>query len=181
MLQTNKINKKLFFCLLSFLTINVFALKDDSTKPIQIEADSATADQKNMVTVFTGDVVLTRGSIIVHANRAEATQDAAGNKNVHVVGTPVTFEQMNDDGDKTEGQCNDFVYSTKTDIAILTGRARVKKGDNEVIGDKLTYNTKTQIYSANSMPTNGVNTTKTGRVTVILQPNKKGQNDANGF
>lgn len=172
-----RINKVLILCILSTLSFSAFALKDDSTKPIQIEADNATADQKNMVTVFTGDVVMTRGSIIVHANQATANQDAGGNKTVHVTGSPVTFEQTNDDGEKTEGQCNDFVYSTKTDVAILTGRARVKKGDNEVMGDRLTYNTKTQVYSASSANANGVNSTKSGRVTVILQPNQKGQSN----
>ncbi|RTK95610.1 MAG: lipopolysaccharide transport periplasmic protein LptA [Neisseriaceae bacterium] len=172
-----RINKILILCVLSALSFSAFALKDDSTKPIQIEADNATADQKNMVTVFTGNVVVTRGSIIVHANQATASQDAGGNKTVHVTGNPVTFEQTNDDGEKTQGQCNDFVYSTKTDVAILTGRARVKKGDNEVMGDKLTYNTKTQVYSASSANANGVNSTKSGRVTVILQPNQKGQSN----
>jgi lipopolysaccharide export system protein LptA len=170
-----RISKIIGIGLFSILSANAFALKTDSEQPIQIEADSATADQKNMVTVFTGDVVVTRGSIIVHASKADANQDADGNKTVHLTGSPVTFEQMNDDGEKTEGQCNDFVYSTKTNIAILTGRARVKKGDNEVIGDKLTYNTQTQIYSANSTNANGVNNAKSGRVTVILQPNQKGQ------
>ena len=170
-----RISKIIGIGLFSILSANAFALKTDSEQPIQIEADSATADQKNMVTVLTGDVVVTRGSMLVNASKADATQDADGNKTVHLTGSPVTFEQMNDDGEKTEGQCNDFVYSTKTNIAILTGRARVKKGDNEVIGDKLTYNTQTQIYSANSTNANGVNNAKSGRVTVILQPNQKGQ------
>jgi lipopolysaccharide export system protein LptA len=45
------------------------------------------------------------------------------------------------------------------------------------MGDKLTYNTKTQVYSASSANANGVNSTKSGRVTVILQPNQKGQSN----
>ena len=90
--------------------------------------------------------------------------------------SPVTFFQFNYDGDKTEGQCNDYEYNTKNNLAILTGRARVKKGDNLVMGDKLTYNTQTQIYNATSANANGVSNTKSGRVTVILQPNQKGQN-----
>lgn len=156
-----------------------FALKSDESQPIQIEANQATADQVNMVTVFTGNVVVTRGSMIVHSNTAQASQDAQGYKTIHMVGTPVTFSQLNDDGDKTEGQCNDFNYNTKNNLAILTGRARVKKGDNLVMGDRLTYNTQTQIYSATSANANGISNTKSGRVTVILQPNQKGQDGSN--
>lgn len=152
-----------------------FALKTDNDKPVQITANSATANQKDKTTQFTGNIVMTRGSIIVHANTANASQDVNGNNTIILLGTPITFEQMNDDGEKTEAQCNKFEYNTKTNLAILTGRARVKKGDNVVIGDKLTYNTQTQIYSATSSNANGVNTEKSGRVTVILQPNQKGQ------
>lgn len=162
----------LLLCLI-FISPFSFALKSDESQPIQIVADSATADQINKVTVFSGNVVVTRGSIIVHSNTAQASEDKSGYKIIHLVGTPVTFEQMNDDGEKTQGQCNDFEYNTKTNLAILTGRARVKKGDNMVMGDKLTYNTQTQIYNAVSNSANGVSNAKTGRVTVILQPDQK--------
>lgn len=174
-------NRYVFLLLLIFIAPFSFALKSDESQPIQIVADKATADQINKVTVFTGNVVVTRGSIIVHSNTAEASEDKSGYKIIHLVGTPVTFEQLNDDGEKTEGQCNDFEYNTKNSLAILTGRARVKKGDNMVIGDKLTYNTQTQIYSATSNNANGVSNTKSGRVTVILQPNQKGQAPNAGF
>lgn len=174
-------NRYLFILLLIFVTPLSFALKSDESQPIQIVADKATADQINKVTVFTGNVVVTRGSIIVHSNTAEASEDKSGYKIIHLVGTPVTFEQLNDDGEKTQGECNDFEYNTKNSLAILTGRARVKKGDNMVIGDKLTYNTQTQIYSATSSNANGVSNTKSGRVTVILQPNQKGQAPNAGF
>ena len=151
------------------------ALKTDASQPIQIVADSLTVDQKNMISIFRGNVQITQGSIKAHATTAEASQDKAGNKLIHMLGAPVTFSQLNDDGERTEGQGNQFDYSTKTNLAILIGRARVKKGANLVMGDKLTYNTKTQIYSANSTNSNGITTSKSGRVTVILQPEQKGE------
>lgn len=167
--------KILCWCLgLCFISGTASALKTDASQPIHIDADHLTVDQKNMVTVFTGNVVISQGSMLAHANLAQASQDKDGYKTIHMTGSPVTFSQLNDDGDKTEGQGNVFDYNTKNNLAVLTGRARVKKGDNLVMGDKLTYNTKTQIYSANSNDANGVSTTKSGRVTVILQPQKGG-------
>lgn len=178
----HKNNKLLLIILLLFISPLSFALKSDESQPIQVVADQATADQINKVTVFTGNVVVTRGSIIVHSTKAEASEDKSGYKVIHLTGSPVTFEQMNDDGEKTIGQCNDFEYTTKNNLAILTGRARVSKGDNLAMGDRLTYNTQTQIYSAVSNNANGVSTSKSGRVTVILQPNQKGQpQNATGF
>lgn len=169
------LNKIMMLGILSLSLNASFALKTDNDKPVQITANSATANQKEKTTQFTGNVIMTRGSILVKANTANASQDANGNNTIILVGTPITFEQMNDDGEKTEAQCNNFEYNTKTNLAVLTGRARVKKGDNVVMGDKLTYNTQTQVYSATSNNANGVNTAKSGRVTVILQPNQKGQ------
>lgn len=143
--------------------------------PIKIEADHATLDQKQMVTVFSGRVVITKGSLVVHANEGTATQDKAGDRTLLLTGSPVTFVQKADDGELIEGQGNKFDYNTKTSLAVLTGRARVKKGKNLIVGDTLTYNTKTSVYSAMAAPLNGVQPTKTsGRITVILD----GQNGA---
>lgn len=156
--------------------LNAFALKSDAQQEVHIDAGHATFDQKNKVTVFTGQIVITQGSLVVHAEKGTASEDKDGNQTIELYGTPVTFVQLNDDGDRTEGQGNNFQYTTHDNLAILSGRARVKKGNNLVMGDKLTYNTQTQIFSATSTNANGVTNTKRGRVTVILQPNKKAQN-----
>jgi lipopolysaccharide export system protein LptA len=167
------INKKWYYiwivivCLMPILSYaNV---SSDESKPIQIEADHATLDQKQMVTVFSGKVVITHGTLVVHANQGTATQDKGGDKTLLLTGSPVTFVQKADDGELIEGQGNKFDYNTKTSLAVLSGRARVKKGKNLIVGDTLTYNTKTLMYSAAATPANGVQPTKTsGRITVIL-------------
>lgn len=177
-------NKRLITIFLLFFAARGWALKSDTSQPIQIVADHLTVDQKTMTSTFTGNVIITQGSLTAHSNTATANQDAAGNKYVHLVGTPVTFSQKQDDGEMMNGQCNIFDYSTKDNMAILTGRARINKGGNLVMGDKLTYNTQTQIYNAISNNANGVNSSKSGRVTVILQPDQKGNNgkqSATGF
>ena len=156
--------------LIILVTLPAFAtaLKGDDKKPLQIDANSATVDQKTMVSNFDGNIVITKGSLIVHADRGIASEDKAGDRTLILYGSPVTFEQMQDDGGKIVGQGDKFEYNSKTNLAVLTGRARVKKGKSEVIGDVLTYNTKTQVYSALSNFGNGVSKTSGGRVTVIL-------------
>ncbi len=175
-IQSTRLILKLVTVLICGYIPFCYALKTDSEKPIQIVADHATFDQKNMVSVFTGNVVITQGSLTAHAANAKASQDSNGYQNITLMGNPVTFSQLNDDGEMTQGQGNNFDYNSKNNLAVLTGRARVKKGDNIVMGDKITYNTQSQIFSATSTNANGVSTTKSGRVTVILQPDQKGQN-----
>ena len=169
-------NPFILLLILISLIASSWALKNDTSQPVQIVADHLTVDQKTMTSTFTGNVVITQGSLTANSNSATANQDTSGYKMVHLIGTPVTFSQKEDDGDMLYGQCNYFDYNTKNNLAILTGRARVNKGGNLVMGDKLTYNTQTQIYNAISNNANGVNSTKSGRVTVILQPNQKGNN-----
>lgn len=167
------LNNKPTFLVLTILLLvpHVFALKNDSAKPIQIEANHATVDQKQLQSVFEGDVVITRGSLVVHADKGTASQDKSGDRILDLYGSPVVFQQLMDDGTRITGQCDHFTYDTKSSLAILMNRARVKKGKSIIIGDKLTYNTQTEVYSAVSDLGNGVSKKTTGRVTVILDQN----------
>ena len=56
----------------------VHAEKADQSKPVQVEADSLRYDGIKQVTVFSGKVVLTRGSITIRGDRLELTQDREG-------------------------------------------------------------------------------------------------------
>lgn len=173
-----KKNKLGILCIIGLyiLPFSSYALKTDSAQPLTIVADGATFDQKNQVTVFTGNVVITKGSLVIHANQGTATQDKALDRTLNLIGSPVTFVQKQDDGTLIEGQGNKFDYDTKTSLAVLTGRARVKNGKNIVIGDVLTYNTNTHVYSAQAPLSNGVSKKKNGRITVILDGQGNGTN-----
>src|SRR5579863_2083496 len=100
------INKKWFcICLAVICMMPVLSyanVSSDESKPIQIEADHATLDQKQMVTVFSGKVVITHGTLVVHASQGTATQDKDGDKTLLLTGSPVTFVQKADDGELIE-------------------------------------------------------------------------------
>ena len=148
---------------------HTWALETDGAKPIQIQANQATMNQKTLVSIFNGNVIITKGSLIVHADQGIAHQDNQSNKYLVLEGKPVTFVQQQDDGSYINGQCDKFEYSSKTNIALLRGRARITQGKNEVIGDTISYNTKTQVYRAAANLANGINSsTRQGRVTLIL-------------
>lgn len=156
-----------------FLSSEVLALSSDAESQVEISADNLTLDQKNMTSVFTGNVEARRGSMLIKAQTAHVSEDKYGFQTIELQGDPVSFTQMGEDGDKIEAQGNRFNYSTKDNLAVLAGRARVKKRDVMATGDKITYNTKTEIYTASAASANGVNEKKTGRVTVILPPDDK--------
>jgi lipopolysaccharide export system protein LptA len=169
---------RIFWAVMCMLPALSYAIKGDESAPLQIEADHATLDQKQMVTVFSGKVVITKGSLVVHANEGTATQNSAGERTLNLTGNPVSFVQKADDGELIEGQGNKFDYNTKTSLAVLNGRARVKKGKNLIVGDALTYNTQTQVYSAQATRANGVQDKSSGRITVILDGQQNGTGTA---
>src|SRR4051812_38463229 len=60
------------------LSSTAFAEKADRNKPMNIESDALRYDDLNQTSVFTGRVVLTKGTIIIRGARVDVRQDAEG-------------------------------------------------------------------------------------------------------
>ena len=56
----------------------VWAERADRDKPLNIEADNLRHDELKQISVFTGKVVATKGSIVMRGNRLEVRQDPEG-------------------------------------------------------------------------------------------------------
>src|SRR5512139_844610 len=79
------------------------AEKADSSKPMNIEADALRYDDLKQTSVFTGNVVLTRGSIVIKGARIEVHQDPQGYQFGVVTADPgkrAYFRQKRDEGDE---------------------------------------------------------------------------------
>src|SRR3954454_22788324 len=68
----------------------------DSTKPTQIEANRMHADDARRTNTFEGNVVVTRGTLNIRADRIIVRQDAEGNQYATATGNPVRFRQRQD-------------------------------------------------------------------------------------
>jgi lipopolysaccharide export system protein LptA len=168
--------------LLGLMTPLAHAEKSDREKPIQISADRGSLDQMKGITEWDGAVVIIQGTLLVHADHVRVTRDAQGNQVLVATGRVVTFKQKADDnGDHKvvwiEGQASRIDYTTINHTAVLTTNARVKKGDDLVIGDVIVYDTETQVYQSRG---GAANTANKGRVTAILQPQKQKASDGSG-
>lgn len=149
------------------LTQPARAEKADRDKPIEITADRGNLDQQKGVTVWEGNVVVIQGTLKLNSDRAVVTQDKQGNQTLQATGRIVTFRQKLDNKNEwVEGQSSQLDYNTVTHLAVLTGNARVKRGNDLVIGNIITYNTETELYDVSSGPSQG-------RVTAIIQPKPK--------
>ena len=147
-----------------------FAERADRDKPVNVEADKVNVDDVNKVSVFEGNVVVTQGTIIIHANKMILRQDANGFNSGTAYGNPATFRQKMDGSDEyIEGEAERIEYDGKTENLELFDKAHIKRGQDELRGDYISYNAVTEFYQALS----GKEPASTGRVHAVIQPKEK--------
>jgi len=161
-----------------------FAEPADKEKPAVINADKSSGDDLNQTQLYSGDVVLTKGTIILRADQLTTKQDPEGyNLGTAVATQPARlayFKQKREGVDEyIEGQAERIEYDEKADTVRLFNRAIVKRlaagrDADEIRGDRIDYNTRTEIYVAQSGQQAGAGSTSAPRrVTVVLQPKIK--------
>ncbi|PJG83175.1 lipopolysaccharide transport periplasmic protein LptA [Caviibacterium pharyngocola] len=167
------INKLLFLSGLMLTSVSAFALKDDTSKPINIESDNQSLDMENSVVTFSDNVVITQGSILIKANKVVITrpaEDSGKKETVDAFGSPVTFHQLLDDGKPVDGKANKVHYDLGTEFLTLTGNAELKQLDSKINGELITYDVKKQQLKANG---NGKSRVKTVLIPAQLNDQKK--------
>ncbi|RKP58841.1 lipopolysaccharide transport periplasmic protein LptA [Pararobbsia silviterrae] len=153
------------------------AERADRDKPVFIDADNMTYDDLKQVNVYIGHVVLTKGTILIKADRAVVTQDPQGYQYAVATmdsGGLAYFREKRDGLDEyIEGNADKLEYDGKRDFTTLTGRAIVRRlqGLSKVIdtvsGDVITYDGQKDFYTASS--TSG-SSTGNPRVHAMLSP-----------
>ncbi len=154
-----------------------YAERADRDKPITLEADHMTIDDLKHVQVYEGKVVMQQGTLAIHADRIVVTQDADGfHHGVATVaaGSLVYFREKRDGVDEyVEGWGERVEYDDKTDHAELFVRARLKRNLDEVRGNYISYDGRTEYYLVNSGSDSGNANNPQGRVRATIQPKKK--------
>jgi len=163
---SNKLSLSLGALLIGQVCI-AHAEKADRDKPLHIESDRMSLDNANHVSIFEGKVDLTQGTLHVMAEKIVVTEDATGHKFCVATGHLASFRQKRDQvNEYVEGYAERLEYNTVSEKIDLFIRARVKREQDDVRGDHITYSTQTEVFRVNS-PEN------TGRVRATLQPANK--------
>ena len=156
-------------------SVSAWALPNDQQQPIRIQADDAQLDDKNGIATYTGDVIITQGSMKITGNTVTITRSATGDIDVVTsVGNLAYFEQQQSaaNPDKMKGWGVTIQYQSQKDLVILTDRAKVESEGNTTEGEKIVYNTQTQVATAGR---GGNVTTPRQRIDMVIQPKKKAE------
>jgi lipopolysaccharide export system protein LptA len=150
------------------LSLPAHAEKADRDKPVHLEADNVTLDDINKLSVFQGNVLLVQGTLMMRADKIEVRQNGNGLQSVLASGRPVSFRQKREGVDEyIEGFANQIDFDNVKSLLTLSGDARLRKGDDEIRGNKITYDSKTEFYKVSGQPNvQGPN----NRVRVVIRP-----------
>src|SRR5688572_11527496 len=108
------------------LAVPAYAEKADRAKPIHLEADRVTVDDLKQIATFTGNVVLTQGTMILRGDRMQVTQDKSGFKHGTVWGNLAYFRQKREGFDEfIEGWSERIEYDSRADKVQMFNRALV--------------------------------------------------------
>ena len=146
-----------------------FAERADRNEPMHLEADQVVMDDAKQISTFTGKVRLSQGTLLILGDKVVVVQDKDAFKHATVYGNTAEFRQKRDDSKEyVEGYGERIEYDMRTETLDFSGKARLKRNLDEVSGDHITYNIKTEIFQVNG--SNATQNKPPQRVRVVLQP-----------
>ena len=161
---------------LTFAAGPASAERADRNKPMNVEADALRYDDLKQTSVFTGNVVVTKGTILIRGARIDVRQDPDGFQYGVVTAAPgkLAFYRQKREGvdEYIEGEGETIEYNGKTDQVKFIKRAemrRIRGGSlaDEVVGSLITYDNNTDVFTVDGGPASPA---IGGRVRAVLTP-----------
>lgn len=136
------------------------AEKADRAKPMLIEADVLRHDELKQTSMFSGRVVMTKGTLVLRGARLDVRQDADGYQHGVVTGEAgkrAFFRQKRDTApgapdEFIEGEGEVIEYDGKADNVRFITRAELRRYRGAVLSDEITgavivYNNLTDVFT----------------------------------
>ncbi|MGO4394647.1 lipopolysaccharide transport periplasmic protein LptA [Variovorax sp. M-6] len=155
----------------------------DRSKPMNIEADAMRYDDLKQTSVFTGNVVVNKGTIQIRGTRIDVRQDPEGYQYGVVTAEPgklAYFKQKRNAGtdEWIEGEGEVIEYDSRADNVKFIRRAVMRRligatVNDESSGPLIVYDQSNDTFTVNGSPlppNAGVATQPGGRVKAILTP-----------
>ncbi len=154
-----------------------WAEKADRAQPLHFAADNARVEEDQRLNVLTGNVDLTKGTMVIRADRVEIRQNNDGAQLATATGGQggrSYFKQKRDGvNELIEGEAEKIFYDGRDDTVHFTGRAVMRRivdgaASDEVNGQAIRYDNKTGVYQV--MGGSPVGGASSGRVRGVISP-----------
>ena len=174
-----KLLHAVLFCLAcAGLVGTAWGEKADRNKPLNVESDAMRYDDLQQVTVFTGRVMMTKGTIVIRGAQIDVREDPEGYQYGLVTGSakdPAFFRQKREAIDEfIEGEGNTIIYDGKADTVRFVSNARMRRLRGATLADEVTganilYENLTDKFFVVGTDATQANAPK-GRVRAMLTP-----------
>lgn len=155
-------------------SINAFAEAADRNKPIELEADSVIVDDAKKISTYLGNVILTQGTLVIHADKLIVREDRNGFQHSTSTGNPTTFKQKREGKNEyMTGSGRRIEYDGRMDKVQLYTKAWVKRGEDIVYGDYISYDANAEYAEVIGGKKSESAGSSSGRVRAIIQPKNK--------
>jgi lipopolysaccharide export system protein LptA len=154
------------------------AEKADRSKPWVIEADrDGVLDLQRQVLVYSGNVVITQGSMVLRAERIEMREMPDGYRAASALGSaarPASWRQKRDSVDETvEGTADRIEFDGRADTLRFLGNGAVRRLRGGTLADEITgasilWDNTAEVFKVEGGATSAAN--PTGRVRAVLSP-----------
>jgi lipopolysaccharide export system protein LptA len=175
-MKTSLISLSLVLALAGFAG-SARAEKADRNKPMHVESDTLRYDDLKQISIFSGNVVLTKGTILIRGAQIEVRQDAEGYQYGLVTGTPAKqafFRQKREAIEEfIEGEGDTIEYDGKADTVRFIKKAQMRRLRGTTLADEVTgalivYENLTDRFTVDGSPKSAG--APAGRVRAMLTP-----------
>jgi lipopolysaccharide export system protein LptA len=154
------------------------AEKADRSKPMVVEAErSGVLDIQRQVLVYSGNVVVSQGTLVLRADHIEIREMPDGYRAataIGVAGKPASYRQKRDDLDETvEGSADRIEFDGRSETLRFTGSGAVRRLRGGVLADEITgalivWDAGAEVFSVQGGEASATN--PGGRVRAVLSP-----------
>lgn len=147
---------------LPLLSSMATAKTTDFEQPIDVKADRSEFNDKEGIQTLSGNVVITQGSMVIEASSIMVKLKNNKLSSIDGKGSPIKFQQENDDGELVTGECQHIVYNAEDGQLTLSGSATLSEPKQNLRSDRIVFDSISQTVVAEGG--------ETGRVIVTIQP-----------
>ena len=188
MMKSPQLPRLLFVALLLW-GAGASAEKADRDKPMIVDSDNLRYDDIKQVSVFSGRVVLTKGTIVIRGAVLTVRQDADGTQHAVVTAEPgklAFFRQKREGVDEfIEGEGEVIEYDGRAETVKLQKQSQLRRYRGASLGDEMTgglivYNNATDVFTIDGGAARGGAGASGGRVRAMLTPKGRPEVPASG-
>ncbi|MFN2348980.1 MAG: lipopolysaccharide transport periplasmic protein LptA [Thioalkalivibrio sp.] len=151
--------------------ITALASASERNLPIRIQSDSAELDDQKGVSVYRGNVVVTQGELVIHADLLTVHSPSRVLQRMEAQGNLAKLRTLTEDGREVRAEARHMEYLAAERRMVLTRNARIWQEKDEFSGERIVYDMDRETLEAASGDS--------GRVEVILTP-AEGNRDGAG-